>query len=551
MTTTCDAVVVGAGHNGLVAANLLADRGWDVLVLEATGRPGGAVQSADDVTAPGFVTDLFSSYYPMTAASPVMRSLDLASHGLEWRHAPKVLAHVRPDEPAAVLHRDVDETAERIAAECAGDAESWRRLAAEWDRFGEEMMAALLSPFPPVTAAARLGFAARLDLWELIRRSVLPVRTMGSELFSGTQAPLLLAGNALHADVTPEAAPSAFLGWMLVGLGQTVGFPVPAGGAGAITEALLRRLGAAGGRVRTAAPVERIEVRDGRAVGVVAAGEPIRVRRAVLAACDAQILYGSLLRPEDLPPAFLARMAQFERASGTVKVNYALSRPVPWSDPAAHGAGTVHVADSLDELTLTAAQLASSLLPAHPFLLVGQTTTADPSRSPAGTESLWMYTHVPQWIAGDASTGADRIRAGDGGLVGPALEAFVARMEDRIERHAPGFRSSVLGRHVQGPHDLERANPSLVGGDISGGTTQLHQQLVFRPVPGLARPETPVAGLYLASSSAHPGGSVHGACGANAARAALFRDRVRRRAVAVGLAAAGTAAAITARRRRR
>ena len=241
MTDVCDAVVIGAGHNGLVAANLLADRGWDVVVLEATTSPGGAVQSAE-VVAPGFTTDLFSSFYPMTAASPVMRSLRLGDHGLEWVHAPKVLAHVRPDGPAAVLHRDVEATATGIESECRDDGEAWRRLAAEWDRFGDQMMAALLSPFPPVTAAARLAVAARLDLWELARRAILPVRTMGAELFSGAQAPLLLAGNALHADVTPEAAPSAFLGWMLVGLGQTVGFPVPAGGAGRITEA---RAGAA------------------------------------------------------------------------------------------------------------------------------------------------------------------------------------------------------------------------------------------------------------------------------------------------------------------
>jgi phytoene dehydrogenase-like protein len=546
VTTTCDAVVIGAGHNGLVAANLLADRGWDVVVLEATPSPGGAVQSAE-VVAPGFTTDLFSSFYPMTAASPVMRSLSLGDHGLEWRHAPKVLAHVRPDGPAAVLYRDPEATAAGIEAERPEDGDAWRRLAAEWDRFGEQMMAALLSPFPPVVAAARLAAAARLDLWELARRAVLPVRTMGAELFRGVQAPLLLAGNALHADVTPEAAPSAFLGWMLVGLGQTVGFPVPAGGAGRITEALVRRLATAGGALRTGAAVHRVLLRGGRAVGVDTSAGVVEARHAVLAACDAQILYGSLLDAGELPPAFVARMRQFERASGTVKVNYALSAEVPWTDDAARGAGTVHVADSLDELTRTASQLSSSQLPDDPFLLVGQTTTADPQRSPAGTESLWVYTHVPQRIVDDARRGPDRIDVGDGGLVGGALDRFVERMEDRLERHAPGFRSTVIARQVQGPHDLERANPSLVGGDISGGTTQLHQQLVFRPVPGLARAETPITGLYLASASAHPGGSVHGACGANAARAAVLGVRVSTgRRVATRAAIAGAAAGATA-----
>jgi phytoene dehydrogenase-like protein len=533
--TTCDAVVVGAGHNGLVAANLLADAGWEVLVVESSHHAGGAVRSGE-VTAPGFVTDLFSSFYPMTAASPVIAGLHLEQHGLRWTHAPTVLAHLRPNGPAAVLHRDSGRTADGLESDHPGDGAAWRELAAEWDRYGPQMMAALLSPFPPVRAALRLAAAARLDAWDLVRRAVLPVRSMAAELFGGQQAALLLAGNALHADVTPEAAPSALLGWMLVGLGQTVGFPVPVGGSSAIVDALLARLAAAGGAVRLATTVERVLVERGRAVGVRTADDTVTARHAVLAACDAQLLYGRLVDHDDLPGPFLARMRQFQRADATVKVNYALSEPVGWSDERAHGAGTVHVADSLDELSTTGAELAAGLLPARPFLLVGQTTTADPTRSPAGTESLWMYTHVPQDATGDA---AGAIRAA-GRLRAASLDQFVERMEDRIVAHAPGFRSTILARHVQGPDDLEREDASLVGGDISGGTTQLHQQLVFRPVPGLARAETPVRGLYLASSSAHPGGSVHGACGANAARAALAARRLRTSArVAVGgLAAA-------------
>ena len=520
MSTTCDAVVIGAGHNGLVAANLLADAGWEVVVVEAAPHAGGAVRSAD-VTAPGFTTDMYSAFYPMTAASPIIAGLHLEDHGLTWTHAPTVLAHLRPDGPAAVLHRDAERTAAGIEADHPGDGEAWLELAGEWSRYGPELMRALLSPFPPVRAGLRLALAARLDLWDLARRSILPVRTMATELFAGDMGPLLLAGNALHADVTPEAAPSAFLGWMLVGLGQTVGFPVPVGGSGGIIDALVARLAAAGGEVRLGEPVEQVVVRDGRAVGIRTAGEFVEARHGVLAACDAQLLYGGLLDETELPTSFLARMRQFQRASSTVKVNYALSSPVPWTDALARTAGTVHIADSVDELTSTAAELATAKVPTDPFLLVGQMTTADATRSPSGTESLWMYTHVPQHSVGD---GAGRIDI-DGPMSGRALDEFVERMEDRVEAKAPGFRSTVIARHVQGPADMERDNPSLVGGDISGGTTQLHQQLVFRPVPGLGRAETPITGLYLASSSAHPGGSVHGACGANAARAAMVGRR--------------------------
>jgi phytoene dehydrogenase-like protein len=523
VTETVDAVVVGAGHNGLVAANRLADAGWDVLVLEAADEPGGATRDAE-VTAPGFKTDLFSAFYPMTAASPVMARLRLDESGLRWTHAPLVLAHVRPDRPAALLHRDPTRTAKELDTEAAGDGEAWVALQAEWDRLGTHLLEALLGPVPPVRAVAKLAAAARLQLLEVARLAILPVRRLAAERFRSEAAALLLAGNALHADVTPDAAPSALLGWMLVGLAQSVGYPVPIGGAGEISRALVRRLERRGGAIRCGAPVERILLDGDRAVGVEAGGTEVRARRAVLAACDAQVLYERLLGVDRLPPAYAAGLRRFERADGTVKVDWAVDGSVPWSDPSVAGAGTVHVADSLDELTMTSAHLAIGHLPARPFLLVGQMTTSDPSRSPAGTESLWAYTHVPQDVRGDAG-GAS---VSPGRLRGADLDRFVERMEDRIEAHAPGFRDLVRARHVLGPDDMERANPSLVGGDISGGTAQLHQQLVFRPVPGWARPETPIRGLFLASSSAHPGGSVHGACGDNAARAAIWHDRARR-----------------------
>ncbi len=534
--TSVDAVVIGAGHNGLVAANDLADAGWDVLVVEATPHAGGAVRSAE--LTPGFTTDLFSAFYPMTAASPVIRRLALEDWGLRWRHAPVVLGHAGTDGPAALLHRDPQVTAEGLERAHPGDGRAWLQLAETWDRWGVHLLQALLAPFPPVRRGLRLAAAARSELLDLARTAVLPVRRLGAERFGGPDPTLLLAGNALHADVTPDAAPSALLGWMLCGLAQTVGYPVPEGGSGRITDALLARLGAAGGQVRLADPVERIERVGGRAAVVHAASGTIEARRAVIAACDAQVLYDRLLGDDDVPASYRAGLRRFQRAHGTVKVNWALSQPVPWVDPTLRRAGTVHVADSLDELTLTSAHLAMDHLPADPFLLVGQMTTADPARSAPGTESLWAYTHVPQDVRADA---ADEIHA-TGPLRGPALERFVERMEDRLERRAPGFRSRVVARHVQGPDDLQGANPSLVGGDIAGGTTQLHQQLVFRPVPGFGRPETPIPGLFHGSASAHPGGSVHGACGANAARAARRHDQLRRARTRLADLAAGSVA---------
>ena len=470
-----------------------------------------------------------------------MTSLALEEHGLRWTHAPQVLAHLRPDAPAAVLHRDPTSTAAELDRAHPGDGAAWIELSEQWSRLGSPMLDALLSPFPPVKGAARLVRRAGPQLWDLARMAVLPVRSLATERFGGADPALLLAGNALHADVTPDAAPSGLLGWMLVGLAQTVGWPVPVGGAGALTDALVRRLESVGGEFRTDTPVRSVLVEHGRATGVATDRGDLRARHAVIAACDAQLLYGSLLRPEELPSAFTARLRQFQRAGGTVKLDYALSSPVPWRDDRAKGAGTVHLADSLAELTTTSAQLSNGELPEDPFLLIGQMTTADATRSPEGTESLWTYTHVPQHVTGDA---AGRIRH-EGRLRGDALAQFVERMEARIEAHAPGFRNTVLARRVIGPDDMERADASLVGGDIAGGTAQLHQQLVFRPVSGLARAETPIPRLYLGSASAHPGGSVHGACGANAARAALARRRIGRggSALVVGAAAAAGAGA--------
>jgi phytoene dehydrogenase-like protein len=244
----------------------------------------------------------------------------------------------------------------------------------------------------------------------------------------------------------------------------------------------------------------------------------------VLADTDVVALYRHLVGAAHLPARVMGRLKGFERGPGTVKVDWALSGPIPWHDAAVKGAGTVHLADSSQELTFTMAELASGLVPSKPFLLLGQMTTSDSSRSPTGTEAAWAYAHVPQEVRGDA--GPDGIR---GKWDERETEAFVRRMEDRIEAHAPGFRDLVIARSVMSPSDLEAADENLVLGDVGGGTAQLHQQLVFRPILGLGRAETPIKGLYLASASAHPGGGVHGACGANAARAALFHDRLRRR----------------------
>ncbi|WP_349877884.1 NAD(P)/FAD-dependent oxidoreductase [Micromonospora sp. HUAS YX12] len=510
MTSTADAVVIGAGHNGLVAANLLVDAGWDVEVLEATEVPGGAVRSAY-VTAPGYLSDLYSSFYPLGYASPVLDGLGLERHGLSWTHAPDVLAHLLPDGRAAVVNRDLDVTAASLEAFAPGDGERWRHAYADWRRVAEPMLQIITTPFPPVRGG--LGLLRQLragGALRLARRLVLPVRKLGAELFEGEGGTVLLAGCALHTDLSPEEAGSGVYGWLLAMLGQQVGWPVPVGGAQRITDALVARLVDRGGRIAYGARVERVLTTRGRAMGVrTAGGTDWRARRAVLADVPAPALFLDLVGAAALPPRMVEDLAHFKWDGSTLKVDWALSAPVPWKNRELAGAGTVHLGADLDGLTTYAAELARGELPRDPFLLVGQMSVADPSHSPPGTESLWSYTHLPfrrNWRAEDVA-------------------GHVERMEEVLEAAAPGFRASIVGRHVAGPADLEAAEPSLVGGALGGGTAAAYQQLFLRPIPGLGRADTPVDRLYLASASAHPGGGVHGAPGANAARAALARDR--------------------------
>lgn len=523
-----DAVVIGAGPNGLVAANLLADAGWDVLVLEAADEPGGAVKSSEFV-APGFVNDRFSSFYPLGLASPVIRRLDLPAHGLQWTHAPTVLAHPLPDGRAAVMCRDLETTVESVSAFDRRDGEKWRATVEQWNEIGSDLVATLMAPFPPVRTGAKL--ARRLGPHEALRFTrfgLMTVRRYSQEAFHGEGAALLIAGNALHTDLGPEQAGSAVFGWLLAMLGQEVGYPVPVGGAGALTDAMVRRLKSKGGRLQCGSVVDRVLVVDGRAVGVRVAGSTtVRARRAVLADVPAPSLYLGLLDPAGVPPRLRADLRRFDWDDATVKVDWALSEHIPWKNPDVSGAGTVHLGGGLDALSTFSHELALGKVPSDPFLIVGQMSTADPTRSPAGTEAAWAYTHVPA-------------RPGGVGWEDPDLQAqVIAGIEARMEEYAPGFRDIVTARQVSFPQDLERADRSLVHGALNAGTSGLHQQLIFRPFPGLGRPETYIRGLYLASASAHPGGGVHGACGANAARAALRARGSGRLAAAAARAMAG------------
>jgi phytoene dehydrogenase-like protein len=474
-----DAIVIGAGPNGLVAANVLADAGLSVTVFEAEAVAGGAVRT-EELIEPGFRNDVFSAFYPLAVSSPAMLAMELERWGVRWRHGGLVLAHPTADGGCVGLSRDLDETAASLERYAAGDGEAWRDLMRFWARIEPAVLRGLATPMPPVRAGASL--LVRLGprgLVELARMALLPVRRFAEERFSGEGAALLLAGNALHADLTPESALGGFFGLVLAALGQRHGFPFPAGGAGSIADALVARADAGGVTIVRRAAVDGILVHHGRVVGVHTGGEDVHARR-VLAAVSVWELDRLLARRPRRP---------VEPDPAVVKVDWTLEGTVPWSSAEAVRAPVVHLADSIDALTDYSAALAQGEEPQRPFVLFGQYAAADETRAPSGKETAWAYTHVP--AAADAARVA-------------------GRMEDEVERRAPGFKALVRGRHVA----------LLPPGRVNGGTAQLHNQLVFRGT-GWGRPEAGVRGLYLASSSAHPGGGVHGAGGWNAARAAL------------------------------
>jgi phytoene dehydrogenase-like protein len=525
-----DAVVIGSGPNGLVAANRLADAGWSVLVLEAQHDVGGAVHSAGDVH-PGFVHDTFSAFYPLAAASEGIASFHLEDHGLVWEHAPAVLGHPLPDGSWAVLHREREDTAASLEALHPGDGETWLDLCRWWDVLGPHVVKGLLTPLPPVKVLpAALLALRRAGGLGAVQTLLTPASELVRTRFGGEGARMLVCGNAAHSDIPLDAPGSGLMGVLMSMLAQTVGFPVPRGGAGELTQSLARRLRSLGGEIRTSTPAEHVLVRDGRAVGVVTPSGTAYAERAVVAGVTAPQLYGrpddparpALMAPGDVPAKVRDGMRTFTMDPGTVKVDWALSSTIPWTGAPDRAPGTVHVADDTTDLQETLTQVGAGRVPAKPFLLTGQMTSSDPTRSPEGTESFWAYAHVPQDVLDDA---------GDEGITGrwdeSECERFADRMQARLESRAPGFGDRVLARRVLGPREMEARDANLVGGAINGGTSQLHQQLVFRPVPGGGRAETGVPGLYLASASAHPGGGVHGAAGMNAARAALAHDRWR------------------------
>jgi phytoene dehydrogenase-like protein len=358
-----------------------------------------------------------------------------------------------------------------------------------------------LSPLPPLAPAVSLGLRLRRRGIELARLAAGSAATLGTRVLGGEEPAAWLGGSGIHSDLAPNAPGSAGFSLFLHLLGHMVGWPFPRGGAGQITDALVRRFHAAGGTLRCGSTVERIECSGRRARGVALADGSVLAADAVVAGVSVGPLT-RMLPAGALPAAVTRELRRWRYGLATFKVDFALSNPVPWRSEEARRAAVVHVSGSLHEQIEAAQAAGLGRMPERPSMVVGQHSLQDPSRAPAGRQTLYVYTHVPARRSHDDA-------------------AVVELMEQRIEAFAPGFRRLVLGRSVRSPEQLERENPSLVHGDLTGGSVEIDQQLIFRPALELARYRTPLRGLYLASASGHPGPGVHGTPGAGAARAAL------------------------------
>jgi phytoene dehydrogenase-like protein len=467
------AIVVGSGPNGLAAAVTLARAGWSVLVVEGSDTPGGGCRTGP-LTLPGFAHDVCASVHPLLVASPFFEGLGLEALGLDLCSPRVSFAHPLDGGRAGAVVRSLDETASSLGP----DAVAYRRLFAPLCAAADALVATFLSP---VRAVPRHPAGPARVVLEGVR----PVTRLARR-FTTDETRGILAGAAAHAGTPLDAPLTGAFSLLFATLAHVVGWPVVRGGSAQIVDGLVKALEDAGGRVETGRWVRSL-------------GDLPPARAVLLDLAPRQLL--EIAGPA-LPPSRRRAYRRFEHGPGVCKVDWALSEPVPWQADACRETATVHVGGTMVEVARSEAAVAAGTHPGRPFCIVAQPSVVDPSRAPAGRHTLWAYCHVPPGSSVD----------------------MTQRIEDQIERFAPGFRDTVLHRVTATAAQMEQHNPAYVGGDVSGGAATV-RQMVGRPTLRWNPYRTGIDGVYLCSASTPPGGGVHGMCGYHAARAVLADAR--------------------------
>jgi phytoene dehydrogenase-like protein len=464
-----DAVIVGSGPNGLTAAITLAREGWKTLVVEARPTPGGGMRSAE-LTLPGFVHDVCSSVHPLAASSRILNQFPLEQFGLKWIYPPIPVGHPLDDGPAILCHPSLEQTATGLGVDNQAYLRLFRKISSGYTQLLEDIHGPLpLVPRHPFLTAS-FGLKAVQSALSLAKRS-----------FQGDRARALFAGYAAHSILPLEWPGTAAAGLLIGGSAHAIGWPIAQGGSQFIASAMVGYLESLGGQVITNWEVHHLDELPKSKVKLLDVSPKSLLR----------------LASGHLPPGYCRKLEKYRYGAGVFKVDYALDGPVPWKDPTLRSTVTVHLGGRLEEIAASERAAEQGLVSEKPFVLLAQASLFDPSRSPQGKHTLWVYCHVPHGSDVD----------------------MTSKIEAQIERFAPGFRDLILARHTTNAVELEAYNPNYVGGDISSGQQTLYQQFA-RPVPSLSPYRTPLKGVYLCSSSTPPGGGVHGMCGYQAAKCA-------------------------------
>jgi phytoene dehydrogenase-like protein len=539
MTAARDAIVIGSGHNGLVAAAYLARAGLSVEVLERNPVAGGAVAS-EELTQPGFLHDTFSAWHPLFKLSAAHAELgaELAERGLAYAETPEeTTANVLPDGRAVIAYRDPARTTEgfdpRDRDTYMAEIESFgATIGTVGQIFGSE----LFSPTAAKLAWQLSRALGRRRLLAFTADVLSSAQAWFETRFKGPQVGELYAPWALHTGLSPDAAGSGFQALAIAGSLHAVGLPVVSGGSVNFVRAFERLVNDHGGRVRTGVEAERIVTRAGEAVAVVAGGEQTQALRAVIANTTPTQLYGRLLDAGDAPAVASEQGRRFRYSPRAgMQIHVALDAPLRWRDRRLDRVPIVHLSGGVQSVTLACAQAAAGLLPAEPTIVVGQPSVVDASRAPEGRAILWIQLQqVPYAPRGDA---AGEIDVGDGSWDETLTQAFTERVLARLAPHVENWPAVRLSTAALSPVEIERRNCNLVRGDIYSGDCELGQTYLWRPLPGYGSHLTPVGRLYHCGASTHPGPGLNAASGrivglaasAGPSRASRALGRVRPR----------------------